>query len=115
MIPEFRPILYGSKFAPVAERFFQALCDHPYGLTAQEAAAIIYGAKGGPEGVKAVLCTTAHGINKRARKAGLGIRVRGHGGPGSKWQVWIIGGQQVKWESMWHRPFDYPERLGDST
>jgi hypothetical protein len=71
-------------------RIFDALCAHPYGLKMQELIPHVY-----PDPDRepdwAANCITASvcRMNKRWRAEKSMLRVRGSGGPGSRYQIWI--------------------------
>lgn len=78
--------------APVSSRIFDALCAHPYGLTAKELVDIVYAddPDGGPDWAYESIGLCAWRINHKAKKEGLGVRIRGHGGPGSKYLIYVV-------------------------
>jgi len=77
-------------YAPVKRAIFDALCAHPYGLSARKLAELVYADRedGGPEW--ALNCITARitQMNKQwvARGSCLRIKSRGHWG----YQIWIM-------------------------
>ena len=81
-----------TKPAPIAEALFAALCAHPYGLTNNALCELIYGhrADGGADHAQWSLQVTVCSFNRRAAKAGLGLRIRGSGGPGSKYLIYVV-------------------------
>ena len=78
--------------APVSGRIFDLLCEHPYGLTSRELADKVYAddPDGGPDWAAESINGLVWQMNQRAKKEGLGIRIRGHGGPGSKYLIYVV-------------------------
>jgi hypothetical protein len=74
----------------LATRIFRALCEHPYGLTMSELITQVYPDPAreptDPEGtVQVTLCKA----NAKWRAAGELFQIRGQGGPGSKYRIFI--------------------------
>ena len=80
----------GRSAAPVRERMFNALCEHPCGLTVNELIEIVY--RGAKEPAYAVGCVQAasHFINARFKDQKIGLRIRGSGGRGSRYRIYVI-------------------------
>ena len=76
--------------APVSRRLFDALAEHPYGLTMRKLIEIVYNGCREPEYAASSLQVCAMRFNRRAKAQGLGLQIRGSGGPGSKYQIWIV-------------------------
>lgn len=74
----------------LVDRVFDALCVHPYGLTMGELIPLVYlDPNREPEHPEWVLPAVICHANKKWRTAGELIQIRGSGGPGSKYQIWI--------------------------
>lgn len=88
------PIFPKRRETPRLEKLFYALCEHPYGLTNAELCDIVYGgdADGGPDKANEVLNVLVSNFNRYARKDKLGLRIRGTGGPGSRYLIWVVRG-----------------------
>jgi hypothetical protein len=76
----------------VAQAVFNALCAHPYGLTADELVESVYGKceDGGPLWAANSICVSCVHFNKRAEREGWSLRIRGTPGPGGRRQIWIV-------------------------
>lgn len=85
-----RPEAVGTS-APLQDRIFQVLIEHPYGLKRTELIDIVYGdrADGGPNFPQAGIAAAIFKLNKRFKKQGLWLRVRGRGTWGLITQIWI--------------------------
>lgn len=68
---------------------FNAVAERPYGVTSAELVDILYGHRrdGGPEWAANSISVILHRLNKKI--AVLGLRIRGWGGPGSKFHLYI--------------------------
>lgn len=77
--------------SPVSRRIFDALCDCPYGVTLRELADRVYGGDlgGGPDGLPNTMHVRIKHMNSALRAAGLGLYVRGDGGPGSRYRLYL--------------------------
>lgn len=71
-------------------RAFFALCNNPYGLTANQLAYEVYNGVQEPEWAKSSMQVCFVVFNRKAAKNHWGLRIRGHGGPGSKYQIWVV-------------------------
>jgi hypothetical protein len=76
----------------IMQSVFNALCVHPYGLTANELVAEVYGhlEDGGPTWAINSICVSCVRFNQRAEKHGWSLRVKGRCGPGGRRQIWIV-------------------------
>lgn len=75
----------------VSFKIFDLLCDHPYGLTAKQLAEQVWTADdGGPDWWNSSIQVSVLRINRLAQACGIGLRVRGSGGPGSRYQIWVV-------------------------
>jgi len=78
--------------SPISERLFDALCTHPYGLTSKELVEKMYFDRedGGPLTAAESISVRVCYINKRFERLGISLRIRGHGGPGSRYQIYVV-------------------------
>jgi hypothetical protein len=72
------------------EGVFSILCEHPYGMTNSELCDHIYARVEPPLHADGNISSAAWRFNKYAQKKRLGLRIRGSGGPGSKYMVYIV-------------------------
>jgi len=77
-----------------AQKMFNALCEHPYGLTWRELTDILWGddADGGPLTASNNLQVLAVRFNAFARQKRASIRIKSGqaGGAGTRFQIWIV-------------------------
>lgn len=76
--------------APIVSRAFYALCNNPYGLTAKQLAYEIYYGISEPEHSRNSMQVCFLQFNRKAAKNRWGLRIRGQGGPGSKYQIYVV-------------------------
>ena len=81
-------LLFPRSGAPICGALFNALCEHPYGLTSAELIWKIWKGKCEPNW-PGINVRVAH-INQAAKKHRAGLRIRGRGGPGSKYLIHIV-------------------------
>lgn len=75
----------------MANRIFNVLCEHPYGQTIYELCSLVYpSADGGPDYAISSIQTRIVRMNKKWKAENNSLRIHGHGGPGSRYQVWIV-------------------------
>ena len=87
---ELRPILFGRHGGAVIEGMFRALCAYPYGLTNPQLRAAIYSPGCEPEWSQNCIQVGVCRFNRLAKRRGLGLRIRGSGGPGSKYRLYVV-------------------------
>ena len=90
METDLRPILFGRNGGAVIESMFRALCAHPYGLTNPELRAETWPVLTEPEWAESCIQVAVVRFNRLAKKRGLGLRIRGGGGPGSKYLLYVV-------------------------
>lgn len=76
------------KRSPVLGPMFNLLCENPYGLTVAQLKDRIY--QKDHELKSHSLQTTICKFNQKAKEHRWGVRIHGHGGPGSKYQVYVV-------------------------
>ena len=74
--------------APVSDTIFRELCEHPYGLTAAQLIEKIFRGVNEPDEYQ-VSARVAH-MNRKMEQHRMGLRVRGHGGPGSIYLLYVV-------------------------
>lgn len=74
--------------AHVLRPLFNLLCENPYGLTASRLKELIYTSPHEPDSNS--LNTIIAKFNKKAKEHRWGVRIHGHGGPGSKYQIYVV-------------------------
>lgn len=74
--------------SPVVGQVFKLLCANPYGMTAAKLKELIYNGHREPSShaLNTVICK----FNQKAKAHRWGVRIHGHGGPGSKYQVYVV-------------------------
>lgn len=87
---ELRPILFGRHGGAVIEGMFRALCAYPYGLTNPQLRAAIYSPGREPEWSQNCIQVGVCRFNRLAKRRGLGLRIRGSGGLGSKYLLYVV-------------------------
>lgn len=75
--------------APIVSRAFFALCNNPYGLTAKQLAYEIYYGNEPAWAINSMHVSFMY-FNRKSAKNRWGLRIRGSGGPGSKYQIWVV-------------------------
>ena len=86
-----KAIMTGVDKGTILQRIFNALCEHPYGMTTSELMQILYGADadGGPDSDHGIAVHRIH-FNTQAEKAGAPFRIHCRiGGPGHRYQIWL--------------------------
>lgn len=75
--------------APLELGVFNAVVARPYGLTVDEIVDALYGHRedGGPEYARNIVSTRLVSLNRKLKP--LGMRIKGWGGPGSKFHLYI--------------------------
>jgi hypothetical protein len=69
---------------------FNALAEHPYGLRMQELIPIVYpDPDKEPEYAASAVSVAVYNANKWWKKQRSMLRIRGQGGPGSVYRIWI--------------------------
>lgn len=76
-------------------RIFNALCEHPYGLTIHQLVDVVYGddLEGGPDDPWETIRVALHFFNRYAKRTKFGLRIWNnsyHGGHGWRYQIWIV-------------------------
>ena len=89
METDLRAILFPRTGAAVIEQIFSALCDRPYGLTNPELRAAVYSGAHEPDWAPECIQVAVCRFNRLAKRAGLGLRIRGGGGPGSRYLLYL--------------------------
>ncbi len=75
---------------PVGRSIFDALCDHPYGLSTQELIPHCYSVRHEPDyAVTSIHCIIMR-MNRRFAENRSCFRIRANGGPGSKYRIFIV-------------------------
>jgi hypothetical protein len=75
--------------AAVMSNVFNALCAHPYGLTVRQLVEQAYTVTNEPDWAASSITVMICHFNKLARRHGWRLYIRGNGGPGSKYQIYI--------------------------
>ena len=76
--------------SPVKQRIFSALCEHPYGLTNGQLIARVYKGAREPTWAEGSIQAAVYAFNKIMRQMGSCLRIKGNGGPGSIYRIWIV-------------------------
>jgi len=83
-----------SKSYFLTQAMFEMLCEHPYGLPSVEIGERLYALRddGGPLTMRSIIRQLAHHFNFYARKEKVGLRMRAtnFGGPGRRYQIWVV-------------------------
>lgn len=78
-------LAHGYIIGPV----FEALCERPYGLTKRELMTAVYGGRKEPEWADSSVSVCISRFNRLSNLNRWGLQIRGHGGPGSKYLIWV--------------------------
>lgn len=74
---------------PVGSRVFFALCERPYGMTCDELIQAVYNGSGEPDWARSSVSACIHKLNRRLKQRGSLFSIRGYGGPGSRYQIFL--------------------------
>ena len=74
----------------VCRRAFEALCAYPYGRTMKQLIEEVYRGAIEPDWASSSLQVSLCLFNRKAKQHRWGVRIHGHRGPGSKYQVFIV-------------------------
>jgi hypothetical protein len=74
----------------LVEGVFSILCEHPYGLTNSELCDHVYANKEPPLCAEGNISSATWRFNGYARSNRLGLRIRGGGGPGSRYMIYVV-------------------------
>lgn len=80
------------KAMPVMEALFNALCEHPYGLTNKEIADKIYADRedGGPDWSAVAINLHVMRFNRFAKQYGLNLRIRSLTNSGRRYSLFLV-------------------------
>jgi hypothetical protein len=74
----------------LVEGVFSILCEHPYGLTNSELCDHVYTSREPPLWAEGNISSAVWHFNGYARSNRLGLRIRGWGGPGSRYMIYVV-------------------------